>query len=507
MLCSGSLIKNVITGLSLVWLGLGAARAQEGSLVSGQKIWLQRATDLLPSQSMWRKNVQDWRAPAGTELTVVESRKEIVTNGKRWTAVLLRDSQGNEFVTSLKNMESTNYTADPAQAAAKQLGQASKLAEEELRSPRFPQAGCDFSPAQSPVRIKRAQTHSLALSARKLLGVYFQDCEAAKKVWTAEILAVQRKSPIERVERGSITVRSLSEKKREDYLNWHYALSGLKGRKSPPYPQHESCSHVFENTKAPLPIYGYGAKCETDFCWNPKESTMDLRADRNRRKDGDVDGVDETKNGAPLAAIDCSGFVAASFAAAGLKMTPKAWPPELVVGTGKFPEYVGQGCIEVATIEYPKGIREGDVVNVSRNHVVIIDSVGPDPLGIQKAGGNCDRISASSLDFTVTHSGSAGDLGPARFDAKLEVPAGTVAMGSKLRNGLLDMARRVCRAEVEKAQGKASGKAVSGQEGSFSVLRHRSDRKECRIDPQGKGEKAIRLKGQECLEKSSCELG
>lgn len=354
------------------------------------------------------------------------------------------------------------------------------------------------------------EAHPVVLGARKALGIFYQDCDATRLVWDERSDAAREGlSPVTSVylpERKA-NMRHLPADKVESYVDWHYALRSLRARSKevPPGYPNGSCEDV---TRARPPMYGYGSKCPS-----AKDSeghqVLDLRVDRSKVKDGSWDGIDE-KSGAPVAAIDCSGLVAFSLAAGGAKLDASQASAEMMVGTMTLPTFAKSptGCIKTAKFDFPQGLRPGDILNMPAHHVVMVDSVGPDPLGIQKAveAGNCDSISRDSFDFTLIHSGSAGDLGPARVSARFKLSPGATSgvMGTAIENNLVSMARKVCQ---RKLAGVGEG-LVASQVGTanglvFSVYRHQSERPECLMSPAERP----RIEGEQCLEANQCDLG
>lgn len=354
------------------------------------------------------------------------------------------------------------------------------------------------------------EAHPVVLGARRALGIFYQDCDATRLVWDDQSDAAREGlTPIASVYLADrkANLRHLPADKVESYVDWHYALRSLRARskEEPPTFPKPSCEDV---TRIKPPVYGYGSKCPSSKDADGRQ-VLSLRTDRNSIKDGHWDGIDE-KSGASVAAIDCSGLVAFALAAGGAKLDSRQSSAEMVIGTMTLPQHAksASGCIKTAKMEFPLGLQPGDILNMPAHHVVMVDSVGPDPLGIQKAvdAGNCDSISRDSFDFTLIHSGSAGDLGPARVSARFKTSPNATAgvMGSGIENNLISMARKVC---SRKLAGVGEG-LVASQVGSanglvFSVYRHQSDRPECLMSAAERP----RLEGEQCLDADQCDLG
>jgi len=463
---------------------LGEAVARAEPLQNGQTLWLTKKIELMASDG------KTFDAVSGTQLKVIEASQ---LRGN-WKVTVLEDLQGRRFVTSTKNLAGS-YNVDARRAAVEVPAQTLEAFNSHLGSAAqtcAPPPRAQASGVQPPV-------HPLVLGARRTLGVFFQDCEAASRVWDeASDQGRKGSSPVTHQCEGKLTLRCLAKSKYDDYGDWHYALRGLDKRTQPPFPQKPYCEDV---TRSRPSIYGYGSKCSS-----PRSegglSFLNVRECRNSRHDGSGDGILDGAGGS-IAAIDCSGFVGVSLAAAGLNLSPDASKAEVGIGTGRFSEFSTRrgGCLEEARLKIPGGIEAGDILNLAGHHVVLVDQVGPDPLGIERAlaRGNCDSISRDSFNFTIAHSGSYGDLGPARVSARFRMPgAKSGAMGSGIENNLVDLARKACL-----AAGKGGANAtVAGGAGSFMTYRHRGDIAGC-VMPENR---RFRLKGEECLTQNGCNL-
>jgi hypothetical protein len=322
-------------------------------------------------------------------------------------------------------------------------------------------------------------------------------------VWSRETdLGRKGVSPVHSRKEGELRIRSLKTENFGKYADWHYAFRGLAGRAQPPFPA-PGCVDV---TRERPPIYGFGSKSSI-VVEKGKSEKLEVRACRNTMRNGDADGIGDRAGGS-VSAIDCSGFVSASLIAAGLNLTPHASRSTPDLGTGRFSEFTTRkgGCLEVGSIQAPGGIRAGDILNLAGAHVVLVDRVGPDPLGIQKAmtENDCDSISRDSFDFTIAHSGSFGDLGPARIDAKMALrKGGGGPMGSGMEEALVQLAILTCEKSLREKNPSAEVSSASLKKfPKFTSYRHDSSIPGCM---KSASERA-RLVGESCLEKNRCDL-
>lgn len=119
---------------------------------------------------------------------------------------------------------------------------------------------------------------------------------------------------------------------------------------------------------------------------------------------------------------DCSSFIATAFMAVGLKMST-----EEVMGVGELASTYnitedqdnGKGCFDKPKITDPRHLIEvGSIMNMSKNHVFMIDQVGPDPLGVEavladleaktitkaEAITRCQSLNLKQMNIGIIHS-------------------------------------------------------------------------------------------------------
>ncbi|MDD0851930.1 hypothetical protein HBN50_02430 [Halobacteriovorax sp. GB3] len=319
---------------------------------------------------------------------------------------------------------------------------------------------------------KQAQAQNpAALGARKLLSSFYQSCDALDT-------AIDKDTPVAKGVKVSSSssapgkVRTLVNKDR--YISSHYLLSKLD--KQPGYPG-EQCHSALETP----PIYGYGSR-------KLPNSSGDIRL---RSK-----GVGVTSRSQSAAGIDCSSFVSVAMATHGLKMTPDsgAFFPVTTRSLGDLVDRspASRSCVERKSFDSSKSLESGDIINYSGKHVIMVDTVGEDPLGIKKAvaSGQCSDITVASFDFTYIHSGSlGGSVGPSRVHSSRHVKS-----QDSMFNNLVLSARKSCKS-ILKGEEELGGKDLVGTK-RFSVMRHKTENPECLSD------KKVTLENEECI--NSC---
>ena len=231
----------------------------------------------------------------------------------------------------------------------------------------------------------------------------------------------------------------------------------------------QSCQAVSEN---PL-IYDYGGKPSYTF-----------------QENSALDFFRNAGSGSSALGVDCSGFVFAALGTAGMKIHPdRVMKASLVVGIPARaymePAANGMPCFDKVAMGKDGTLRSGDIV-ASQGHIVIIDTVGVDPLGIANARfkDECALIHSQNFNFEVMQSSpSTGAVGINRFKA-----SDYLNTNASMRQGLETYARAACVARFEGRNDTAAGAVVR-------VVRHNLSSK-CRTRP-------IVLNRQECVQNCS----
>ncbi|MBC7372067.1 MAG: C40 family peptidase [Bdellovibrionaceae bacterium] len=173
-------------------------------------------------------------------------------------------------------------------------------------------------------------------------------------------------------------------------------------------------------------------------------------------------------SGTAALGIDCSGYVFTALATAGLRMAPnknnKAISVHGVSATMFIePQKNGLSCMEKITVTPKEQLRAGDVVAV-RGHILIIDSVGSDPFGLDdiKSLSACSKVSYKNFDFVVSQSSPSKEgIGINRFEAKDYLPD-----SEKMRDALTKYATYAC-------QARYGVKNITPSLGTASIVRHK----------------------------------
>lgn len=182
------------------------------------------------------------------------------------------------------------------------------------------------------------------------------------------------------------------------------------------------------------------------------------------------------RGGAQTVGLDCSGFVSSAFTVSGLKLTPSTRSASENVATSaslaRFNER--NSCFTRPGFTKDQTLMSGDVV-AWNGHTFMIDKVGRDPFGIEKAKANgrfphsisgCSRYqpAKSDLDFTLIQSTGAGNLPAMRIEAK--------NYGGQSIRSYLNMSIQACRAQFANSEGQTTV-VRPGNRTPVALLRHK----------------------------------
>lgn len=323
------------------------------------------------------------------------------------------------------------------------------------------QGQCDSATAQT--KTLSLKTHAstgfaknpVSYGAEKILAVAYQSCEALRRpamvseTPVTEGIAIVGTAP-DGVGKKRV-IRDLPALLRSNYYLQDF----------------DSSTQCKDIRQSPL-IYDYGGKPSTPTSRNI------------------LDVFTNAGNGTGVLGVDCSGYVFSAIATAGLKLDPnRKLKPVLVHGINavlyKEPEQNGMPCLTKIAVGIEGTLRAGDIV-AKTGHVLIIDSVGVDPLGIKKALTieQCNQITSSSFDFIVAQSSpSKNGIGINKFVGK-----DYLGESPTMKVGLEKYARTACKAKL-----KGENILLSGQD--IQVVRHKLTA-ECMDDP-------IPLVGEACV--------
>ncbi len=212
--------------------------------------------------------------------------------------------------------------------------------------------------------------------------------------------------------------------------------------------------------------------------------------------------------------LDCSGFISTALLASGARLYPSdhsnATMPNAATSNFETIQKDSKSCIEKVSIDKNSSIKPGDMLNLalinrpkgnkhkSRAHIVMIDTVGSDPLGINNAAKNgaagCNQITADDFDFTFIHSTSGlfNLSSPVKYKKKnISQMTGVRRDQAKLlpsimRTNLTKIAKTHCLGIVKYKNGNQSQSIGldSGLKYNLSLLRHKGDKNpKCMFTP------------------------
>jgi hypothetical protein len=282
--------------------------------------------------------------------------------------------------------------------------------------------------------------YNLASGAHKVMASYYQSCEALK-VGNGIPTADRNHTP-------------------------QSVISSLK--KKGKYPAGSSC----QDATRPSRHYKLGSRFSRD-------------------SKGNVDPVKSS--------VDCSGFVSAALTASGLKWDKGQKNPYQIKGTANIHDTGrSSSCFDSPKLSDEESLLPGDILNSSNDHVVIIDSVGKDPMGLNTAQtkNDCYTLTHHDLDFTIVHSSKyKGQNGVHRMHISKYYAT------NRLVKGVVAHAKKLCLEKFKKqADNVISSRPMKmkpGKRGSryFSIMRHKGkDEPGCTFDrPQA-------VAGEACIE-------
>lgn len=341
-----------------------------------------------------------------------------------------------------------------------------------------PTGGSDASPGEEPNPApgspKTLLEHWKATRAAPVYGglktfaVAYQSCEAAlEPVLDAKTPDVEGIAVVGRHSSGGGNIREISNLKRmiasHPYLN-HYKR---------PLP---SCFDILSQP----PIYDYGGK--------PYSSANNERV-LNLFKNGG--------SGSKELGIDCSAFIYSAYGSTGLKLKKEtSLKATLINGVSSSmlaePQKNGLTCLDHVNFNSSSPVLQpGDIIAI-RGHVIMVDTVGNDPLGVNRftSASNCTlaNMDVKKFQFTLFQSSpSKGGIGINRMDAKYYL-SNTSTMGQ----GLREHAVNACKS-------KFSTSTIQSRSTKASIVRHMGGA-QCR-------DTALSLVQEDCLSSCSPSLG
>lgn len=352
-------------------------------------------------------------------------------------------------------------------------------------------------------------TDPMAQGARKFLATMFQSCDALNNESTLQIPKGKEDevnvAVLDGVDRrdGSEGPRRITN--RSEYIDAHPVLRQLKVQKSEGTypPSGESCKDATLNP----PVYGYGSKANTN-----SDGALELTelGPGNSGSNGA-----RVFNGVTPQAIDCSGLIAGAMAIQGLKITPQHADGYRIHSTSMFRNTANAAtsntCINHARFSGNDSLLTGDIINVGSSHIVMVDSIGEDPLGINAAvaAGSCEDISVSSFDFTYIHSGAMNSsntahIGPSRVHISYHSNVTGSDRPGTMFNNLVNVAQDRCQDIIDGENLEESSSYGRSGNSKFGILRHVvNDSREAitdEIKSNCRMEEPVKLDGAECVD-------
>ncbi|WP_157680499.1 hypothetical protein [Bacteriovorax sp. Seq25_V] len=329
------------------------------------------------------------------------------------------------------------------------------------RSLSSPSIGCgDFYEDSNGV--KRLANPAVR-GARKVLATMFQSCSAIDKIIDVNTPSLRGiRAP---KSAAGPRIRNITDTKA--YISSHIVLKDLGEDPNYPGPQ---CT----DARLKPPVYGYGSR-----------KAPNRSGELNLFTKGE--GVSSSSK--PAAGIDCSSFISVALASQGLKVQTDSGPFSSLTTTN-FNQtlHSKKSCLDTAKFDANNTIQAGDMINVSGNHIVMVDEIGNDPLAIKKyaKANNCKGIKISDFNFTYIHSGSINNgYGPSRVHISKH-------NGGTMFNNLRLSAVKMCQKIVKGTQTEVDSKKLTLSP-KFDIIRHRTSDPECISD------KRIKLKGEDCI--------
>ena len=286
------------------------------------------------------------------------------------------------------------------------------------RSPSSVYSNHSDSVSNSPLlQIMRNDLHPVVYGARKIMATAYQSCHVLDLplVRASQYSGVQGLVAVNQQGRGKVRKISSLPSLLSSHYYWKQSAQELKTNQ---------CANVSHN---PL-VYDYGGK--------PFFSTFPYNTINLFKNAGSGSGV---------LGIDCSGFVLAALATSGLRV--KAHHPIRGYHLSGISSWKlksrsnGLSCLQSINISDSNPLLPGDILSVP-GHVVIVDQISSDPLGLSKIHSvsqcSSQNISLSQINFSVIHSSANfNGIGIHRTHIR-------DVIHSQLRQGVIHLASSFC---------------------------------------------------------------
>jgi len=321
--------------------------------------------------------------------------------------------------------------------------------------------------------VTSAARRNISVGARQTMAVLYQSCSVLNQEPYDPFVHNDLSDYINKSRNGNHQIRYISRTQLPKLVSNHYYLSNVD------YSRHRApqCRDMRQTP----PVFIYGARPQ--FSQNGRE--IDIL---KPRRAGEVH----------VTGLDCSAFASVAMSVAGLKIRPstRSAAQNLFTSRELLSMNEHNSCMQRPTFKKGSTIQSGDIFSVD-GHVLIVDRVGPDPLGIEamKRAGlfptdprKCFGLTPPSdaFNFTISQSAARGNKSAMIIEASRYIRPNRNSEGI-VYNRFRDVFEAACLAEL------GYEGPVRNRRGS-TLLRHRSDDPNCVFS---ENEKPI-LKGQEC---------
>lgn len=296
-------------------------------------------------------------------------------------------------------------------------------------------------------------------AARRIFATLHQSCES-----------LDRQIPAHESMRGYSLPAEIPESQKHHHPATRFFNVG-EVRASHPYLQSQYAPGCQDMRQAP-PVFHVGGKADIQR--------------QNGRVQVDIFNARRNRTGGQLTTLDCSGYLSATFAAAGLRL--RSTDDTRTAYQLSAAEYTNLGrrsgdCMNVVSFTANQSIRAGDVFakhnpGDAYGHSLIIESVGPDPFGLSRITDvrQCSRdLDPAQFDFNVIQSSShAGYPALNRMTARDLLARSRVREQGSFGAQLFEMAIIACQAKFGRAR-EAMRMTPDGSRRQIAIVRHVGD--------------------------------
>ncbi len=319
--------------------------------------------------------------------------------------------------------------------------------------------------------------------ALKTFATMFQSCEA-NNVPPMDVAKFKSLKKI--VQRRKLFKkywkRYLKKSRLSKYQKSHPYLSFIKNNEQTLEYSKLECQDIFNKPS----VYAFGG---TPVMRNGELSLLEDLTNQSTCKGDPGNGARcrsssrKRKKWNPITGMDCSAFVSSAYAATGLKFKKsqtQSYDRNTTASIhGIFHGDKSDSCVKAPFLSVDEQLRAGDLINIRSNHIVMVDKLGDDPLGINKVSRieDCEDISVDDFSFSILQSSSTKNMGMNRTMARAYFPSA----GNTFRSNLELIAENLCRAKFRNLPGF---QVFNSTKSKFSLLRHvGEDIEGCAMEP------------------------